>query len=45
MKSVSFATLASIFMTGTDASGGGSYDYTYNGADWPESYPDCALTN
>merc|ERR1712166_791228 len=31
-------------MSGVTASGG-DFDYLSNGADWPEAYPDCALTN
>lgn len=29
----------------TASAAGGSYDYQTNGADWPDAYPECALTN
>lgn len=35
----------SALMFGSAQAAGGSYDYIKNGADWPESSPDCGLTN
>jgi hypothetical protein len=38
-------SIATLLLLSEVSASGGDYDYTTNGADWPESYPDCALTN
>jgi hypothetical protein len=40
---VSFATL--LLLNKVSASGDSEFGYDSNGADWPEAFPDCALTN
>lgn len=42
MKSITFAALTATLV---NASGDEVFDYLQNGADWPDDFPDCALTN
>ena len=38
-------SLATLLLLSEVSASGVEFDYTTNGADWPDSYPDCALTN
>jgi carbonic anhydrase len=38
-------SLATLLLLSEVSASGVEFDYTTNGADWPEAYPDCALTN